>query len=157
MFIFNYSNEDLTVAIRGHVQTLRKNELSYVDENWVSLKELKNMFGNYVEEADQGTAIESFFFDNQMVPEFDTLYLTQFIDTGVPRLFIKGGTINIYFSDALDVPQSKTDMDAVANYQGIQGLVVFPTLTKYMMFEVDTGEPNIVISNVHCYPSKELE
>ena len=92
-----------------------------------------------------------------MVPEFDTLYLTQFIDTGVPRLFIKGGTINIYFSDALDVPQSKTDMDAVANYQGIQGLVVFPTLTKYMMFEVDTGEPNIVISNVHCYPSKELE
>ena len=51
MFIFNYSNEDLTVAIRGHVQTLRKNELSYVDENWVSLKELKNMFGNYKDTA----------------------------------------------------------------------------------------------------------
>ena len=156
MFIFNYSDEDLKVAIRGHVQTLLKNELSYVDENWVSLAELKNMFGNYIEEADQGTAIEQFFFDNQTVPEFDTLYLTQYANTGVPRLFIKGGTINIYFSDALLVPEAKTDMDPVAEYQGIQGLVVFPTLTKYMMFEVADGDPNIVISNVRCYPSKQL-
>ena len=156
MFIFNYSDEDLKVAIRGHVQTLLKNELSYVDENWVSLAELKNMFGNYIEEADQGTAIEQFFFDNQTVPEFDTLYLTQSATTGVPRLFIKGGPINIYFSDALEVPVAKTDMDPVAEYQGIQGLVIFPTLTKYMMFEVADGEPNIVISNVRCYPSRQL-
>lgn len=156
MFIFNYSNEDLTVAIRGHVQTLAKNELSYVDENWVSLQELKNMFGNYIEIAEQGTAIEEYFFDNQFVPEYDILYLTQFLDTGVPRLFIKDGTINIYSSDAVEVPQTKTDMVALADYQGIQDLVVFPTLTKYMMFEVASGEPKIVISNVQCYPSKQL-
>ena len=156
MFIFNYSNEDLKVANKGHVQTLPKNSLQYVDEHWITLAQLKAMFGNYIEEADQGTAIEEFFFDNQETPEFDTLYLTQFINTGIPRLFIKNGTINIYFSDSKDMPKLKTEMTAVADYQDITGLVIFPTLTKYMLFEVASGTPEVVISNVRCYQSKEL-
>ena len=157
MFVFNYSNENLKIAYRGHVYTLPANELSYVDENWCSLAEIKKMFGNYVEQVDSDTAIEEFYFDNQSTPEFDTLYLTQFINTGKPRLFIQGGNINIYFSDAEKVPTSKQEMEAVNEYQNISGLVVFPTLTKYMLFEVAHGDPQVVISNINCYPSNELE
>ena len=68
MFIFNYSNENLEVAKAGHKQTLPANELVYVDEGWVTLNELKAMFGNYIDEADKGTALEEFLFDEQFIP-----------------------------------------------------------------------------------------
>lgn len=155
MFIFNYSNENLEVAKSGHKQTLPANELVYVDEGWVTLKELKAMFGNYVDEADQGTAIEEFLFDEQFIPETDTLYLCQNAGTGIPRLFVKGGAVKVLCSDSEKVPTSKADLVAYTGTD-VSELLIFDSLTKYMAFEVSSGTPEIVLSNVRCHKSKEL-
>lgn len=156
MFIFNYSDQDFKVANKGLVQTLPANELTYVDENWVPYDLLKRMFGNYVELAEQGTAIEEYYFDNQLTPEFDRLYFTQYMRTGSPRIFIKNGSINIYFSDNEEVPTSKAEMEAIPDYQNLSGLVVFPALTKYMCFEVASGTPKVTVSNVYCYSANNV-
>ena len=155
MFIFNYSNENLVVAKAGHKQTLPANELVYVDEGWVTLKELKSMFGNYIEEADKGTAIEEFLFDEQYKPETGTLYLCQDAGTGTARIFVKGGAVKILCSDSETVPTSKADLVPLTSTD-ITDLYVFKTLTKYMAFEVASGTPEIILSNVRCHKSKTL-
>ena len=155
MFIFNYSDVDLQVCKLGHRQTLPANQLVYVDEKWVSLEELKQMFGNYIEEADRDTAIEEFYFDDQVVPEMNTLYFTQMTGTGVPRIFVKGGSINILCSDAKAVPTSKEDLVPYTATE-VTDLLIFNSLTKYMLFEVASGTPEVVLSNVKIVESKAL-
>lgn len=155
MFIFNYSNENLEVAKAGHKQTLPANELVYVDEGWVTLNELKAMFGNYIDEADKGTAIEEFLFDEQFIPEVDTLYICQNAGTGIPRLFVKGGAVKVLCSDSEKVPTTKADLVAYTSTD-VTELLIFESLTKYMAFEVSSGTPEIVLSNVRCHKSKTL-
>lgn len=155
MFIFNYSNEDLEVAKAGHKLTLPANDLCYVDESWVSLEELKRMFGNYIDETDSDTAIEEFLFDEQFVPEMDVLYMCQNMGTGTPRIFVKGGAISILCSDAEKVPTSKNDLVAY-HETDVTDLLIFDSLTKYMTFTISSGTPEVVLSNVRCIKSKEL-
>ena len=155
MFIFNYSDVDLQVRKLGHRQTLPANQLVYVDEKWVSLEELKQMFGNYIEEADSDTAIEEFYFDDQVVPEMNTLYFTETAGTGVPRVFVKGGSIKILCTDAKAVPTSKADLVPCVATE-VTDLLIFTSLTKYMLFEVASGTPEVVLSNVKIVKSKAL-
>ena len=150
MFIKNYADTDLTINYKGNSYTLEANQVSYVDENWISLAMVKAMFGNYVEAVTATVPLEEFLFDNQIEIELNKVYLTRAKGPGTPRVFIKDGTVNIYFSDGKEVPASKSDMSLFTDYSGVEGLLAMSVFPKWTLIEAASGSPTVIFTNIEA-------
>lgn len=151
MFIKNYSDTDLVIKYKGNEYTLTANDVSYVDESWISLALIKAMFGDYVEELNPDIPIEEFLFDNQVEVSLDTVYLTRAVGPGTSRVFIKDAKADIYFSDGKDIPTSKSDMSLFTDYTNVDGLLVMEVMPKWTLFTAhSSGNPQVILTNIEA-------
>ena len=150
MFIKNYSDSDLVINYRGYTKTLVANDVTCVDESWISLAMVKAMFGNYVEQVNPQTPIEDYLFDNQTEIELNKVYFVRALGPGSPRIYIDDGTVNIYFADGKDLPASKSDMSLFDDYTGVDGLIAMDVMPKWMLVEQASGTSTVVLTNIEA-------
>ena len=101
MFIKNYANTDFVIKYKGGVKTLFAQDVTYIDDNWVTFPVLYAMFGDYIGLVEGETPIEEFLFDNQVIVEPEKIYEVIKVGPGAPRIFIKGGKATLYFADGM--------------------------------------------------------
>ena len=62
MFIKNYADTDFVIKYKGGVKTLFAQDVTYIDDNWVTFPVLYAMFGDYIGLVEGETPIEEFLF-----------------------------------------------------------------------------------------------
>lgn len=138
MFIKNYADTDFVIKYRGGVKTLYAQDVTYIDDNWVSFPVLYAMFGDYIGLLEGETPIEEFLFDNQMIVEPERIYEVIKVGPGAPRIFIKGGKATLYFADGIK-PANIDEMITSDNFTDLTGLIVPTAITNFVAIKADKG------------------
>jgi len=145
MFIKNYSNSDFTIKYNGGVKTLYANDVTYVDDNWITFAMVHSMFGNYVGLVQGTSPLEDFLFDNQILAEADHVYKVVGNGPGAPRIMIQNGTATLYFADL--VPQTIDEMYPSATYTNVEGMVLLNCLTNFIAFKT-SDNAKVIFTNI---------
>lgn len=138
MFIKNYADTDFVIKYKGGVKTLYAQDVTYIDDNWVTFPVLYAMFGDYIGLVEGETPIEEFLFDNQVIVEPERIYEVIKIGPGAPRIFIKGGKATLYFADGIK-PTNIDEMITSDNFTDLTGLVMPTAITNFMAIKADKG------------------
>ena len=138
MFIKNYADTDFVIKYKGGVKTLFAQDVTYIDDNWVTFPVLYAMFGDYIGLVEGETPIEEFLFDNQVIVEPERVYEVIKVGPGAPRIFIKGGKATIYFADGVK-PADIDEMITSDNFTDLTGLIMPTAITNYMAIKSDKG------------------
>ena len=138
MFIKNYANTDFVIKYKGGVKTLFAQDVTYIDDNWVTFPVLYAMFGDYIGLVEGETPIEEFLFDNQVIVEPERVYEVIKVGPGAPRIFIKGGKATIYFADSVK-PADIDEMITSDNFTDLTGLIMPTAITNYLAIKADKG------------------
>ena len=138
MFIKNYADTDFVIKYKGGVKTLSAQDVTYIDDNWVTFPVLYAMFGDYIGLVEGETPIEEFLFDNQVIVEPERVYEVIKIGPGAPRIFIKGGKATIYFADGVK-PADIDEMITSDNFTDLTGLIMPTAITNYLAIKADKG------------------
>ena len=138
MFIKNYADTDFVIKYKGGVKTLFAQDVTYIDDNWVTFPVLYAMFGDYIGLVEGETPIEEFLFDNQVIVEPERVYEVIKVGPGAPRIFIKGGKATIYFADGVK-PADIDEMITSDNFTNLTGLVMPTAITNYLAIKADKG------------------
>lgn len=138
MFIKNYADTDFVIKYKGGVKTLYAQDVTYIDDNWVTFPVLYAMFGDYIGLVEGETPIEEFLFDNQVIVEPERIYEVIKIGPGAPRIFIKGGKATLYFADGIK-PTNIDEMITSDNFTDLTGLVMPTAITNYLAIKADKG------------------
>ena len=138
MFIKNYADTDFVIKYKGGVKTLFAQDVTYIDDNWVTFPVLYAMFGDYIGLVEGETPIEEFLFDNQVIVEPEKIYEVIKVGPGAPRIFIKGGKATIYFADG-GKPADIDEMITSDNFTDLTGLVMPTAITNFMAIKADKG------------------
>lgn len=138
MFIKNYANTDFVIKYKGGVKTLFAQDVTYIDDNWVTFPVLYAMFGDYIGLVEGETPIEEFLFDNQVIVEPERVYEVIKVGPGAPRIFIKGGKATIYFADGVK-PADIDEMITSDNFTDLTGLIMPTAITNYLAIKADKG------------------
>ena len=138
MFIKNYANTDFVIKYKGGVKTLFAQDVTYIDDNWVTFPVLYAMFGDYIGLVEGETPIEEFLFDNQVIVEPERVYEVIKVGPGAPRIFIKGGKATIYFADGVK-PADIDEMITSDNFPDLTGLIMPTAITNYLAIKADKG------------------
>ena len=138
MFIKNYADTDFVIKYKGGVKTLFAQDVTYIDDNWVTFPVLYAMFGDYIGLVEGETPIEEFLFDNQVVVEPERVYEVIKVGPGAPRIFIKGGKATIYFADGVK-PADIDEMITSDNFTDLTGLIMPTAITNYLAIKADKG------------------
>ena len=138
MFIKNYADTDFVIKYKGGVKTLFAQDVTYIDDNWVTFPVLYAMFGDYIGLVKGETPIEEFLFDNQVIVEPERVYEVIKVGPGVPRIFIKGGKATIYFADGVK-PADIDEMITSDNFTDLTGLIMPTAITNYLAIKADKG------------------
>ena len=138
MFIKNYADTDFVIKYKGGVKTLFAQDVTYIDDNWVTFPVLYAMFGDYIGLAEGETPIEEFLFDNQVIVEPERVYEVIKVGPGAPRIFIKGGKATIYFADGVK-PADIDEMITSDNFTDLTGLIMPTAITNYLAIKADKG------------------
>ena len=138
MFIKNYADTDFVIKYKGGVKTLFAQDVTYIDDNWVTFPVLYAMFGDYIGLVEGETPIEEFLFDNQVIAEPERVYEVIKVGPGAPRIFIKGGKATIYFADGVK-PADIDEMITSDNFTDLTGLIMPTAITNYMAIKADKG------------------
>lgn len=138
MFIKNYANTDFVIKYKGGVKTLFAQDVTYIDDNWVTFPVLYAMFGDYIGLVEGETPIEEFLFDNQVIVEPERVYEVIKVGPGAPRIFIKGGKATIYFADGVK-PTDIDEMITSDNFTDLTGLIMPTAITNYLAIKADKG------------------
>lgn len=138
MFIKNYADTDFVIKYKGGVKTLFAQDVTYIDDNWVTFPVLYAMFGDYIGLVEGETPIEEFLFDNQVIVEPERVYEVIKVGPGAPRIFIKGGKATIYFADGVK-PADIDEMITSDNFTDLTGLIMPTAITNYMAIKADKG------------------
>ena len=138
MFIKNYADTDFVIKYKGGVKTLFAQDVTYIDDNWVTFPVLYAMFGDYIGLVEGETPIEEFLFDNQVIVEPERVYEVIKVGPGAPRIFIKGGKATIYFADGIK-PADIDEMITSDNFTDLTGLIMPTAITNYMAIKADKG------------------
>ena len=138
MFIKNYANTDFVIKYKGGVKTLFAQDVTYIDDNWVTFPVLYAMFGDYIGLVEGETPIEEFLFDNQVIVEPERVYEVIKVGPGPPRIFIKGGKATIYFADGVR-PADIDEMITSDNFTDLTGLIMPTAITNYLAIKADKG------------------
>ena len=138
MFIKNYADTDFVIKYKGGVKTLYAQDVTYIDDNWVTFPVLYAMFGDYIGLVEGETPIEEFLFDNQVIVEPERVYEVIKVGPGAPRIFIKGGKATIYFADGVK-PADIGEMITSDNFTDLTGLIMPTAITNYLAIKADKG------------------
>ena len=138
MFIKNYADTDFVIKYKGGVKTLFAQDVTYIDDNWVTFPVLYAMFGDYIGLVEGETPIEEFLFDNQVIAEPERVYEVIKVGPGAPRIFIKGGKATIYFADGVK-PADIDEMITSDNFTDLTGLIMPTAITNYLAIKADKG------------------
>lgn len=138
MFIKNYADTDFVIKYKGGVKTLFAQDVTYIDDNWVTFPVLYAMFGDYIGLVEGETPIEEFLFDNQVIVEPERVYEVIKVGPGAPRIFIKGGKATIYFADGVK-PTDIDEMITSDNFTDLTGLIMPTAITNYLAIKADKG------------------
>lgn len=138
MFIKNYADTDFVIKYKGGVKTLFAQDVTYIDDNWVTFPVLYAMFGDYIGLVEGETPIEEFLFDNQVIVEPERVYEVIKVGPGAPRIFVKGGKATIYFADGVK-PADIDEMITSDNFTDLTGLIMPTAITNYMAIKADKG------------------
>lgn len=138
MFIKNYADTDFVIKYKGGVKTLFAQDVTYIDNNWVTFPVLYAMFGDYIGLVEGETPIEEFLFDNQVIVEPERVYEVIKVGPGAPRIFIKGGKATIYFADGVK-PADIDEMITSDNFTDLTGLIMPTAITNYLAIKADKG------------------
>ena len=138
MFIKNYADTDFVIRYKGGVKTLYAQDVTYIDDNWVTFPVLYAMFGDYIGLVEGETPIEEFLFDNQVIVEPERVYEVIKVGPGAPRIFIKGGKATIYFADGVK-PADIDEMITSDNFTDLTGLIMPTAITNYLAIKADKG------------------
>ena len=138
MFIKNYADTDFVIKYKGGVKTLFAQDVTYIDDNWVTFPVLYAMFGDYIGLVEGETPIEEFLFDNQVIVEPERVYEVIKVGPGAPRIFIKGGKATIYFADGVK-PADIDEMITSDNFTDLTGLIMPTAVTNYLAIKADKG------------------
>ena len=138
MFIKNYADTDFVIKYKGGVKTLFAQDVTYIDDNWVTFPVLYAMFGDYIGLVEGETPIEEFLFDNQVIVEPERVYEVIKVGPGAPRIFIKGGKATIYFADGIK-PADIDEMITSDNFTELTGLIMPTAITNYLAIKADKG------------------
>ena len=138
MFINNYADTDFVIKYKGGVKTLFAQDVTYIDDNWVTFPVLYAMFGDYIGLVEGETPIEEFLFDNQVIVEPERVYEVIKVGPGAPRIFVKGGKATIYFADGVK-PADIDEMITSDNFTDLTGLIMPTAITNYMAIKADKG------------------
>lgn len=138
MFIKNYADTDFVIKYKGGVKTLFAQDVTYIDDNWVTFPVLYAMFGDYIGLVEGETPIEEFLFDNQVIVEPERVYEIIKVGPGAPRIFIKGGKATIYFADGIK-PANIDEMITSDNFTDLTGLIMPTAITNYLAIKADKG------------------
>ena len=138
MFIKNYADTDFVIKYKGGVKTLFAQDVTYIDNNWVTFPVLYAMFGDYIGLVEGETPIEEFLFDNQVIVEPERVYEVIKVGPGAPRIFIKGGKATIYFADGIK-PADIDEMITSDNFTDLTGLIMPTAITNYLAIKADKG------------------
>ena len=138
MFIKNYADTDFVIKYKGGVKTLFAQDVTYIDDNWVTFPVLYAMFGDYIGLVEGETPIEEFLFDNQVIVEPERVYEVIKVGPGAPRIFIKGGKATIYFADGVK-PADIDEMSTSDNFTDLTGLIMPTAITNYLAIKADKG------------------
>lgn len=138
MFIKNYADTDFVIKYKGGVKTLLAQDVTYIDDNWVTFPVLYAMFGDYIGLVEGETPIEEFLFDNQVIVEPERVYEVIKVGPGAPRIFIKGGKATIYFADGVK-PADIDEMVTSDNFTDLTGLIMPTAITNYLAIKADKG------------------
>ena len=138
MFIKNYADTDFVIKYKGGVKTLTAQDVTYIDDNWVTFPVLYAMFGDYIGLVEGETPIEEFLFDNQVIVEPERVYEVIKVGPGAPRIFIKGGKATIYFADGVK-PADIDEMITSDNFTDLTGLIMPTAITNYLAIKADKG------------------
>ena len=138
MFIKNYADTDFVIKYKGEVKTLFAQDVTYIDDNWVTFPVLYAMFGDYIGLVEGETPIEEFLFDNQVIVEPERVYEVIKVGPGAPRIFIKGGKATIYFADGVK-PADIDEMITSDNFTDLTGLIMPTAITNYLAIKADKG------------------
>ena len=138
MFIKNYADTDFVIKYKGGVKTLFAQDVTYIDDNWVTFPVLYAMFGDYIGLVEGETPIEEFLFDNQVIVEPERVYEVIKVGPGAPRIFIKGGKATIYFADGVK-PAAIDEMITSDNFTDLTGLIMPTAITNYLAIKADKG------------------
>ena len=138
MFIKNYADTDFVIKYKGGVKTLFAQDVTYIDDNWVTFQVLYAMFGDYIGLVEGETPIEEFLFDNQVIVEPERVYEVIKVGPGAPRIFIKGGKATIYFADGVK-PADIDEMITSDNFTDLTGLIMPTAITNYLAIKADKG------------------
>lgn len=138
MFIKNYADTDFVIKYKGGVKTLFAQDVTYIDDNWVTFPVLYAMFGDYIGLVEGETPIEEFLFDNQVIVEPKRVYEVIKVGPGAPRIFIKGGKATIYFADGVK-PADIDEMITSDNFTDLTGLIMPTAITNYLAIKADKG------------------
>lgn len=155
MYIKNYSNVELKVKVKDNRIFLPADEITYVDENLVTLVQLKNMFGNYVEEITDASVTASIpkeylkYYQTEI--QLSTLYKVQLsrfsVSNDVKSIFVNSGSVNIYAYDGATKPTALTDMvlsNTATNIAGETPLELVPT---YIAVIQNSGTSTEIVLN----------
>ena len=138
MFIKNYADTDFVIKYKGGVKTLIAQDVTYIDDNWVTFPVLYAIFGDYIGLVEGETPIEEFLFDNQVIVEPERVYEVIKVGPGAPRIFIKGGKATIYFADGVK-PADIDEMITSDNFTDLTGLIMPTAITNYLAIKADKG------------------
>ena len=138
MFIKNYADTNFVIKYKGGVKTLFAQDVTYIDDNWVTFPVLYAMFGDYIGLVEGETPIEEFLFDNQVIVEPERIYEVIKVGPGAPRIFIKGGKATIYFADGVK-PADIDEMITSDNFTDLTGLIMPTAITNYLAIKADKG------------------
>lgn len=138
MFIKNYADTDFVIKYKGGIKTLFAQDVTYIDDNWVTFPVLYAMFGDYIGLVEGETPIEEFLFDNQVIVEPERVYEVIKVGPGAPRIFIKGGKATIYFADGVK-PADIDEMVTSDNFTDLTGLIMPTAITNYLAIKADKG------------------
>ena len=138
MFIKNYADTDFVIKYKGGVKTLSAQDVTYIDDNWVTFPVLYAIFGDYIGLVEGETPIEEFLFDNQVIVEPERVYEVIKVGPGAPRIFIKGGKATLYFADGIK-PVNIDEMITSDNFTDLTGLIMPTAITNYLAIKADKG------------------
>ena len=138
MFIKNYADTNFVIKYKGGVKTLFAQDVTYIDDNWVTFPVLYAMFGDYIGLVEGETPIEEFLFDNQVIVEPEKIYEVIKVGPGAPSIFIRGGKATIYFADGVK-PADIDEMITSDNFTDLTGLIMPTAITNYLAIKADKG------------------
>ena len=146
MFIKNYADTDFVIKYKGEEKTLYAQDVTYINDKWISFPVLYAMFGDYIGLVEGEAPIEDFLFDNQIKVEPERIYEVVKIGPGAPRIAITGGTATLFFAEGIK-PETVEEMISSEAFTDKTGLLLPTAITNFIAVKADENT-KVIFTNI---------